>query len=95
MGDQIPFSPCRCEACRDFPVKVPGRCPCAECQPGPGIQPKPGLREILGEAGIDVAEPHYCLKCNNIVLVISVRRGDHWVHICKPKSHGWRTETKI
>lgn len=95
MGDQIPFSPCKCSACRDFPVKDKTRCPCLECQPGPGLPPRAGLREILGAAGMDVAEPKYCDRCNNIVLVVSIRRGDHWVHICRPHSHGWRTESPI
>jgi hypothetical protein len=95
MGKQIQFSPCRCPACRDFKVKLPDRCPCRECQPGPGIPPKPGLREILAEAGITAAEPHYCVRCNNVVLVTSVQRGDHWVHVCKTHGHGWRTEKPL
>jgi hypothetical protein len=84
---------CDC-GCR--PARCKPGCPCPDCQPGPGrIYRRRGLREVLREAGIDAAEQHYCVRCNDIVLVISVERDDHWTHICKPRAHGWRTEGPI
>ena len=88
MTETAAYVPCRC-GCQ--PLVLTG-CGCKVCLLGE-IPCHQSLTEILDATG--AAEPHYCPKCNSIVLVTSVKRGELWIHVCKRKNHRWWTETKI
>lgn len=87
------YSPCRC-GCQ--PIILTG-CGCQECRTG--VVEERGhhhatLREILDEAGVFPAEPHYCLQCNNTVLTDSVYGEREWLHTCR-KGHVWSTVFRL
>lgn len=35
--EPLMYEPCRCPKCSVRVLACPGRCPCPECQPGPGV----------------------------------------------------------
>ncbi len=86
------YEPCRC-GCQ--PLVLTG-CGCPVCLTGKRpVSRHRSLREVLGAAGIDTADPKYCPKCNNIVLVTSEDKTGYWYHMCKKKGHAWVTDGPI
>lgn len=90
------FTPCGCDRCKARRIENPplaNRCPCPECQPGPGLDPAQRaidrFEKILGPL-TKVITFDFCPSCQDAVLTTSVRSGPAWENTCK-YNHTWRS----